>query len=86
MLFQFGSGKSVGRDQARGRGPTYVFPDALKAVVRARFPADVRRWEDPKGPQVMLYFLHYYCILCDTLTQVYHVTYKDLAQAKWPKK
>ncbi len=32
------------------RNPTYMFPSALKAVVRARFPANVEDSEDPVGP------------------------------------
>ena len=37
-----------------GRGPTYVFPSALKAVVRARYPSSVRDWRDPTGPHVFI--------------------------------
>lgn len=31
---------------------TYVYPSALKAVVRARFPDTVKDWEDPVGKEV----------------------------------
>ena len=32
-----------------GQGPTYVYPSALRAVVRA---TSVYNWQDPTGPQV----------------------------------
>ncbi len=45
-----GSGKTLGaRDE---RYPTYVYLSALKGVVRARFPHEVKDWVDPTGPQV----------------------------------
>ena len=31
---------------------TYVYPSALKAVVRARFLDTVKDWEDPVGQEV----------------------------------
>ena len=41
---QYGSGKTLGA-KSDGRTPTYVFPTALKAVMRrARFPDDVKDW------------------------------------------
>ena len=48
---QYGSGKTLGA-RAGGGNPTYVYPAALKAVVRARYPAEVQDWLDPVGPQV----------------------------------
>lgn len=49
---QYGSGKTLGAG-ANGSAPTYVYPSALKAVVRARFPGQVKDWEDPVGSQVV---------------------------------
>ena len=48
---QFGSGKTLGA-RAGGSNPTYVYPAALKAVVRARCPQEVKDWQDPVGPKV----------------------------------
>lgn len=47
---QYGSGKTLGAID--GRTPTYVYPAALKDVVRARYSDDVKGWDDPSGPQV----------------------------------
>ncbi len=47
---QYGSGKTLG---VRGAGnSTYVYPSAVKAVVRAHFTHTVKDWQDPVGPQV----------------------------------
>ena len=42
----------LGRLWGQNIPPTYVYPSALKAVVRARYPHAVKDWEDPVGPKV----------------------------------
>ena len=50
--FQYGS--HVGAGHFEGRQPSYVYPEALKAVVRARFPDEeaTESKPDPKGSSV----------------------------------
>ena len=35
--------------------PSFAYPEALKSVMRARYPGLVKEWSDPKGPQVCLH-------------------------------
>ena len=48
---QHGSGKTMGAHGSGGEFPSYVYPSALKAVVRARYPDAIRDWVDPEGPE-----------------------------------
>lgn len=74
--------------KADGINPTYVYPSVLKAVVRARFPQEVKDWEGPTGPQVpkinqvseqYLYPAYLHCIYTGVPRH-----YSDLWIAKWP--
>ena len=69
-----------------GRGPTYIYPSALRAAVRARFPSGVQDWTDPHGPQVLIVVVKALVVFIKrhVILQVYHVTYGNLAKAKWP--
>ena len=72
-----------------GRGPTYVYPTALKEVVRARFSSYIKDWEDPTGPHVLRNLINNWLSIINVFTLIlhlYHVTYKDLTSVKWPKK
>jgi len=35
-----------------GSQPTYIYPEELKAVVRARFPKATKKYANPEGPKV----------------------------------
>lgn len=48
---QFGSEKKIGQTSHAAQ-LTYVYPTALRDVVRAKFPQNARDSSDPVGPQV----------------------------------
>ena len=53
ILFQFGN--KIGEGQVHK--PTYVYPETLKAVIRAIVPNDIANYRDPTGPRVS--FVHF---------------------------
>ena len=81
---QFGSKKKLGENC--GPHPTFVFPDELQNVIRARFSLGVKAHSAPKGDQVRLavYFVSLPASIVIYHMQVYRVTIKDLSQAHWP--
>ena len=50
ISMQYGSGKTMGAEASNP--PTYVYPLALKSVVRARHSQAPKEWEDPVGDKV----------------------------------
>ena len=86
ISLQYGSGKTIGAKEGVNH-PSYVYPAAIKVVVRARYPGLVNDWLDPNGPHVsqaqndiMSAKLNFVI----SSLQVHHVTYGELAKAKWP--
>ena len=42
---KYGSRRTIGG--TGGQNPTYVYPKALKQLIRARYPSCVKNWDDP---------------------------------------
>lgn len=79
---QYGSGKTLGA-RKDGRTPTYVYPSALKALVRARFSDVVKDWQDPVGPQVPV---PYNICTCTCIIQFfYNCRFTTSRMVTWPR-
>ena len=59
--FSLQYGAHVGAGHFEGSAPTYIFPEALKAVIRARFPDELTAEEspDPTGSSVHVHLYIY---------------------------
>lgn len=82
-VFKYGSKQTLGKKEGHVH-PTYIFPEEIKAVVRARFPDSIKEYTDPTGDQVSTCRLQYIPNIAHCILILHTAYWKYHAEVFWP--